>query len=89
MKHWLFSFGVAVMLALSWTVAFTHGAAAAPNDFDHAATGFLLEDGHAGVSCESCHVNGVFEGTPRRCAACHECGGLINATPKPIDHINT
>lgn len=39
--------------------------------FDHSA-GFPLTGGHAGRSCSECHQNGVFQGTPTECIACHQ-----------------
>ncbi len=34
---------------------------------------FPLRNGHANVQCTSCHVNDVYEGTPRECGVtCHE-----------------
>jgi Zn finger protein HypA/HybF involved in hydrogenase expression len=39
---------------------------------DHNLFVFKLEGKHAGVECESCHVNGVFQGTPTDCYACHQ-----------------
>jgi hypothetical protein len=39
--------------------------------FDHAATGFPLAGGHAGVSCQACHPGGAFAGTPTTCFGCH------------------
>lgn len=41
------------------------------SDFNHAETGFPLEDRHASASCADCHQQGQFEGTPADCAACH------------------
>ena len=41
-----------------------------PSNFDH--TFFPLTGGHAGPSCNQCHANGVFQGTPAACASCHE-----------------
>ncbi len=37
--------------------------------FDHDF--FTLTQGHAGVDCASCHIDGVFAGTPTDCEACH------------------
>lgn len=42
--------------------------------FDHLRTGFALTDRHAQARCESCHQNGIFQGTPRDCASCHRQG---------------
>ena len=59
------------------------------SDFDHFSTGFTLEGTHRSVDCASCHVGGMFDGTPRECANCHSRGGLVKATPLPLDHIQT
>ena len=57
---------------------------------DHLATGFALEGAHMLIRCESCHVRGIFAGTPRMCTGCHEKGaGFIDADVKPFDHIPT
>lgn len=41
-------------------------------DFDHEArTGYPLWGGHADVACSACHVDHVFESTPKDCVACH------------------
>ena len=45
--------------------------AQAPGSFDHLSTGFPLSGAHQVARCESCHVRGVFKGTPRQCASCH------------------
>ncbi|MEW5829004.1 MAG: hypothetical protein AB1846_08965 [Chloroflexota bacterium] len=38
---------------------------------DHSQFAFPLEGKHTSVACESCHVNGVFDGTPTECVSCH------------------
>lgn len=60
-------------------------------DFDHVKTGFPLTGAHAKERCESCHVNGVFKGTPRDCATCHAAGSLLSRTNivKPLRHFPT
>ena len=40
-------------------------------NFDHNNTGFSLSGKHTNVQCASCHVNGVYKGTPTNCYACH------------------
>ncbi|MBI4985175.1 MAG: hypothetical protein HZC24_07485, partial [Rhodocyclales bacterium] len=55
--------------------------------FNHNATGFPLEGAHVRERCESCHVQGVFRGTPRDCAVCHVAGG--RAPGKATTHIPT
>jgi hypothetical protein len=42
-----------------------------PNRQFHDATTFRLEGRHLDVSCESCHLDGVYTGTPTQCADCH------------------
>lgn len=39
--------------------------------FDHNLSAFKLVGEHAGVNCEECHQNNVFQGTPTECYACH------------------
>jgi len=39
--------------------------------FDHGTTGFSLTQAHATVSCDKCHANNHFAGTPTNCAGCH------------------
>ena len=59
-------------------------------DFDHASTGYVLNAQHQNVRCETCHVKGVFKGTPKDCASCH---GWNNPRAKfsvmPTNHIPT
>jgi len=63
---------------------------AAPNlDFDHLQTGFELSIAHKRVECSQCHVNAVFEGTPRRCTFCHSSAGFIRGSSKPVRHLPT
>lgn len=39
-------------------------------DFDHNLT-FTLNGRHAEVLCESCHIEQLYQGTPRECVTCH------------------
>ncbi len=39
--------------------------------FDHNNTAFPLMSSHKTVACASCHVNGVYKGTPKDCYSCH------------------
>ncbi|MEI8299048.1 MAG: hypothetical protein WCH32_13590 [Pseudomonadota bacterium] len=55
--------------------------------FDHFTTGFDLIGQHKSVPCESCHVGGIFKGTPKDCFSCHAAGSRIGATSKPTNHI--
>jgi hypothetical protein len=56
------------------------------SDFDHFATGFPLTGGHRNVECGSCHLNGLFVGTPSACEICHN---NVRADGKPPNHIRT
>jgi len=79
-------------LAMVLTVFSLQAAAAEPQAaraFDHATTGFPLLGGHATTPCETCHVGGVFKGTPRNCDGCHAPGRRVVATPKSTSHIVT
>ncbi len=38
---------------------------------DHSTFAFHLDGKHVAVTCENCHQNGVFKGTPMDCASCH------------------
>jgi hypothetical protein len=57
--------------------------------FDHIQTGFNLTGAHILTRCESCHVQGMFKGTPRDCATCHMAGNRMGATAKPAQHVPT
>lgn len=57
--------------------------------FDHATTGFSLGAQHLTARCESCHVQGIFRGTPRECAQCHRNASRPTATQFPVRHIPT
>ena len=59
--------------------------------FEHIRTGFPLTGMHANERCESCHVNGVFKGTPRDCASCHVAGSHLarGNVVMPRNHVPT
>ena len=40
--------------------------------FDHMQTAFPLTGAHLETACAQCHLDGVYQGTPQDCAACHE-----------------
>ena len=58
-------------------------------EFNHDETNFPLDFVHARVSCESCHVQGIFQGTPTRCRGCHSRTGIIQASAPSPNHIRT
>lgn len=39
--------------------------------FDHRAAGFPLTGAHAALTCDQCHTNFSFGGTPVECVSCH------------------
>jgi predicted CXXCH cytochrome family protein len=61
--------------------------------FDHAPTGFVLENRHAAVQCNACHkptrrsgqVELAFQGAAKHCAGCHDDvhGGEFAARKTP------
>ena len=55
--------------------------------FDHAATAFQLWGAHERVRCESCHIKGIFKGTPKECMGCHVVNNQRGATAMPFKHI--
>jgi hypothetical protein len=61
----------------------------APHDFTHMETGFPLLGAHRGAECVSCHVSGLFKGTPRNCSGCHSKGKRIVTTVMPNNHVAT
>ena len=59
-------------------------------NFDHLKTGFPLTGAHVQLPCESCHIQGIFKGTPKKCETCHTPGSRIQTTTfKPSNHIPT
>ena len=53
-------FAVLMLAAAQWAGAQQNGV-----EFDHASAGFALSGQHRLVRCETCHVKGVFKGTPK------------------------
>ena len=82
----------AMLLALLLSIASTPLLAQSPiRNFDHTKTGFQLSGVHSSQRCESCHINGIFKGTPRDCVSCHAAGNrqAIQNVVKPPQHIPT
>ncbi len=75
------------LLALVAALGGPRAAAVQLTQFDHLTTSYELRGIHRDLSCEYCHVNDVFKGTPRSCSGCHTLGTRINATPRPVRHI--
>ena len=83
------TFCAAAMLLI--TICSAVAAEKAPKQvrFDHIKTGFNLTGAHLRARCESCHISGVFRGTPTQCAVCHAAGNRFSAKAKPQTHIPT
>src|SRR5260221_5715052 len=58
--------------------------------FDHLTTGWPLTGMHENVRCETCHIKGIFKGTPRTCSFCHSQNDTSRgAKAMPLNHIIT
>ena len=72
-----------------------------PATFDHNLSAFQLTGQHADAACQSCHVDGIFVGTPGNCHSCHQnddshdgkygtncdsCHSTSGWTPATFDH---
>jgi hypothetical protein len=56
------------------------------SSFDHYTTAFRLDGAHQFAECGSCHVDGMFVGTPQQCVQCHSEASRVRATSKPARH---
>lgn len=63
--------------------------AQAAGNFEHLRTGFPLTGAHQVARCDSCHVRGVFRGTPRQCAFCHTIASRVSSVVMPSSHFPT
>jgi hypothetical protein len=94
-KHLMPKLFMSVLMLLSLSVFSMFAVAAQPEtsqtgrDFNHMNTGFPLTGLHTTAECGSCHVGGVFKGTPRTCSGCHSKGMRVVATPKSAKHLVT
>ncbi len=55
-----------------------------PATFDHSKTGFPLTGAHVTVACASCHVGGVYAGTPTDCYSCHKVDYTGTTNPNHV-----
>jgi hypothetical protein len=88
MKQKLF----AAVLALTFLMFATTASAVEQRtgtSFDHAKTGFPLLGAHAQADCQTCHLQGIFKGTPQQCDVCHTKGSRLAITFKPAKHPKT
>ena len=78
--------GLLALWALAGVVASQERAASV---FDHFTTAFTLDGAHQFADCESCHVDGLFAGTPTQCTGCHNPASRVRATAQPTQHMLT
>jgi len=57
------------------------------DSFNHLTTGFPLTGVHQQAKCETCHVQGIFKGTPKDCVLCHGPAAKISSVIMPQTHI--
>ncbi|MEI8030538.1 MAG: hypothetical protein WCH35_12230, partial [Comamonadaceae bacterium] len=77
-----------LVLVLTLLCAFNLAHAQQPGaTFDHMSTGFELRGAHQTVRCETCHIDGIFKGTPKECATCHVQNNQRGALAKSVKHI--
>lgn len=81
--------GLLLILGSLCSAALAANRPATPRDFEHMNTGFPLRGAHEHLTCEQCHVRGIFKGTPRRCIGCHLLSTDIEASKKSPNHIPT
>lgn len=75
---------LALLTFLGALLFFSSGSVFAALDFDHFDTGFPLSGKHANTACESCHIDGVFKGTPKDCVDCHNEQIALGKNPQHI-----
>jgi hypothetical protein len=80
---------VFLLLGLYLVTLPSYAADAKAKKFDHDNTGFVLTGEHAKLTCDTCHIRGIFKGIPRRCEGCHATVSQISATKKPSTHIQS
>jgi hypothetical protein len=86
---------LATLTLLAWLAlaapATAQTASRVRGDFDHLRTGFALSGTHVTARCESCHLGGVFKGTPRDCESCHTAGARFARANvvKTANHVPT
>ena len=70
------------------TVSSVAHAAEDIESFDHFTTGFPLTGKHRFLDCSSCHVGGLFKGTPLECYLCHNRSRAPGKHPQHVPSSN-
>jgi hypothetical protein len=78
---------ISALLSIAFLVLSGLPASAQSGAFDHFRTRFPLVGAHARVDCETCHTDGLFQGTPSECRACHDGTGKRATTAPSNRHI--
>jgi len=52
--------------------------------FNHGTTRFPLSGAHASVTCQLCHTNGRYAGTPSTCISCHQANFAGTTNPNHV-----
>ncbi len=85
----LFGFTITVLclILLASSFMFINSSTHAADDiesFDHFTTGFPLTGAHQFLDCSSCHIGGMFKGTPLECVLCHNNSRAPGKHPQHI-----
>jgi hypothetical protein len=80
---------IGLILALFMYASPAPAAGQSNSDFNHQSTGFPLTGAHEQAQCQTCHVRGIFKGTPKQCDQCHTQGSQRASTAKPANHVQT
>jgi hypothetical protein len=80
-----------IVIFVSWCV--TPSIAAECTAYEKSHPAFLLDGAHLSTgkcqTCASCHINSIFNGTPRSCVTCHNGDPARNTIGRPALHIPT
>lgn len=79
------------LLLLSGSLLLVNSSTHAADDvesFDHFTTGFPLTGKHQFLDCSSCHIGGMFKGTPLECGLCHNRSRAPGKNPEHVPSSN-
>jgi len=79
------------LILLSGSLLFVNSSTHAADDvesFDHFTTGFPLTGKHQFLDCSSCHIGGMFKGTPLECGLCHNRSRAPGKNPEHVPSSN-
>jgi hypothetical protein len=80
-----------LLIILTFCSSSVYGAECTAYETLHPA--FLLDGAHLSTgkcqTCALCHINSIFNGTPRSCLSCHNGDPSRNTVSRPSNHIPT